>query len=178
MKLKRKSKLYKICALLRYLIVKSLTAGTIKGFKGQIGTRVVFDINADSQVLNHMILADYVEVFSDKKLIVGKNFSVNNYSRIMCKESIKIGDNVVLAQFVSILDHDHLYDSNTSSFDGYLSSPISIGNNVWIGDRVTITKGVSIGDNVIVGANSVVTHNIPSNVVAVGIPAKVIKRLE
>lgn len=55
------------------------------------------------------------------------------------------------------------------------SAPISIGNHVWIGMNVVVMRGVTIGDNTIIGANSVVTKNIPSNVIAAGNPIKVIK---
>jgi acetyltransferase-like isoleucine patch superfamily enzyme len=54
---------------------------------------------------------------------------------------------------------------------------VKIGNNVWIGDKATILGGVTIGDNVIIGANSVVTHDVPSNCVAAGNPAKIIKKI-
>ena len=52
-----------------------------------------------------------------------------------------------------------------------------MGNNVWIGGNVTVLPGVSIGDNVVIGAGSVVTKDIPSNVVAVGNPCRVIKEI-
>lgn len=55
--------------------------------------------------------------------------------------------------------------------------PVTIGNNVWIGGNTTILPGVTIGDNTTIGAGSVVTKNIPSNVVAAGNPCKVIKEL-
>lgn len=55
---------------------------------------------------------------------------------------------------------------------------IIIGRNVWIGDKVSIFGGVTIGDNVIIGAGSIVTHDLPSNCMAAGIPAKVIKSLD
>lgn len=55
---------------------------------------------------------------------------------------------------------------------------IKIGNNVWLGENVTILKGVTIGDNVIIGLGSIVTRDIPSNSVAVGIPAKVVGSYE
>ena len=55
---------------------------------------------------------------------------------------------------------------------------IKIGQNVWICDKVTILGGVTIGDNVIIAAGSVVTHDIPSNCMAAGMPARVIKKLE
>jgi lipopolysaccharide O-acetyltransferase len=57
-----------------------------------------------------------------------------------------------------------------------ISSPIVIGSNCWFGDRVFITQGVTIGDGVVVGAGSIVTKDIPSNSLAVGVPAKIIKK--
>ena len=57
------------------------------------------------------------------------------------------------------------------------AKPIKIGNNVWFGGNVTVLPNVTIGDNVVIGAGSVVTKDIPSNVVAVGNPCKVIKNL-
>jgi lipopolysaccharide O-acetyltransferase len=57
-----------------------------------------------------------------------------------------------------------------------ISSPIVIGNNCWFGDRVFIIQGVTIGDGVVIGAGSIVTKDIPSNSLAVGVPAKIIKK--
>lgn len=57
------------------------------------------------------------------------------------------------------------------------AKPIKVGNNVWIGGNVVVLPGVAIGDNTIVGAGSVVTKDIPPNVVAVGNPCRVIKEL-
>ena len=58
-----------------------------------------------------------------------------------------------------------------------ISKPIKIGNNVWICGNVTVLPGVSIGDNSIIGAGSVVSKDIPSNVLALGIPCRVIKNI-
>jgi maltose O-acetyltransferase len=55
--------------------------------------------------------------------------------------------------------------------------PVTIGDNVWIGGNVTILPGVNIGDNVTIGAGSVVTHDIPSNVIAVGNPCRPVKSI-
>ena len=60
----------------------------------------------------------------------------------------------------------------------YSKGVISIGNNVWIGDKVTILGNVRIGDNVVIGANSVVTKSIPCNTIAAGNPCKVIKEIK
>jgi maltose O-acetyltransferase len=123
------------------------------------------------------ILSSYSYIESYFPIHIGSNFFLNKYSRIISKESITIGDHVTIAQFVSILDHDHDYfylDGNLN-LENYNTSPIAIGNNVLISDKVTICKGVTIGDNVIIGANSVVTKNIPSNCIVAGIPARIIK---
>ena len=58
------------------------------------------------------------------------------------------------------------------------ASEIRIGNDVWLGANVTILPGVSIGDNVVVGAGAVVTKDIPDNSLAVGVPARVMKKIE
>lgn len=121
---------------------------------------------------------DFVEIGGEGILYAGNHLVVNSYSRILAKEKIELGHDVLLARYVSILDHDH--DINAvmkGNFKTYLTAPIKIGNYVWIGDKVTITKGVTIGDNVVIGANSVVTKDIPSNSIAVGSPCKVIKSL-
>ncbi len=57
------------------------------------------------------------------------------------------------------------------------SAPIVLGKNVWVGSNATILQGVTIGDNAVVGAGAAVTQDIPANAVAVGVPAKVIKRI-
>lgn len=58
----------------------------------------------------------------------------------------------------------------------YSKGPIVIGNNVWIGEKVAVLGGVKIGDGAIIGANAVVTHDVPPYSIAVGCPAKIIKR--
>lgn len=124
-------------------------------------------------------LEDFSELKSNGNLTIGNHFVLNKYSRIVCHDEIIIGENVVIARFVSILDHDHKgkFIDNQFIINGYLTSPIRIGNNVWIGDKVSITKGVTIGNNVIIGANSVVTKDIPDNSIAAGVPAKIIRKI-
>ena len=128
-------------------------------------------------------MAPHSRLASKGRLEIGESFTLNSYSRIVAFDDISIGSNVTIAQFVSILDHDHRAvvrgtgADREMHFDGYSCAPISIGSNVWIADKVTILKGVKIGSNVIIGANSVVTSDIPDFSVAVGSPAKVVKSL-
>ena len=92
---------------------------------------------------------------------------------------ITIGDNVYLTQGVKFITHDGgtlLFRKDIPDLE--ITKPITIGNNVYIGNDVIILPGVSIGNNVIIGAGAVVTKNIPDNSVAAGVPAKVIKTTE
>jgi acetyltransferase-like isoleucine patch superfamily enzyme len=92
-------------------------------------------------------------------------------------ESIEIGEDCLIAEMVSIRDHNHRFDRLDVPVrcQGMASAPIRIGRNVWIGGKATIIKGVTIGDNAVIGANAVVTHDVPANSIAVGVPARVIK---
>lgn len=108
------------------------------------------------------------------------HFGIRNH--ITCINNITIGDNLLTGGYVLISDNAHgTVDKNMLNippFDRPLVSKggVTIGNNVWIGDKVSILAGVHIGDNAIIGANSVVTKDIPANSVAVGIPARIIKQ--
>lgn len=95
-------------------------------------------------------------------------------------ELLEIGENVFLHRGTIILTHDWASWCFVNSHNDFLPShgKVKIGNNVWLGENVTILKGVTIGDNVIIGLGSVVTRDIPSNSVAVGIPAKVVGSYE
>ena len=91
-----------------------------------------------------------------------------------------MGNNVMLAEFVTIVDHDHKFslDNNELVFSGYETKPVKIGSNVWVGEKASILKGCTIGDNVIVAAHSLVTKDVPSNSIVGGVPAKILKVIE
>lgn len=89
---------------------------------------------------------------------------------------ISLGNNVHITNGVNFVTHD----GGTLIFRKYeptleITKPIVVGNDVYIGTKALIMPGVTIGDNVVIGAGSIVTNDIPSNSVAVGVPAKVIK---
>ena len=123
-----------------------------------------------------------VLVASSGSLGLGTNVVVNSCSRIVAHESIEIGDNVVSAAGVSILDHDHRTHVENGALVvenlEFTSEPIRIGANVWLGDKVTVLKGVTIGDNVIVAANAVVTKDVAAGTIVGGIPAAKIRDLD
>jgi len=79
---------------------------------------------------------------------------------------------------VTITDTDwHHLDRSLDGIEPPPSAPVIIGSNVWLGMNVNVFKGVSIGDNSVIAANSLVTKDIPENALAIGAPAKVIKKI-
>ncbi|MDM1373361.1 DapH/DapD/GlmU-related protein [Myroides marinus] len=124
-------------------------------------------------------------VGNDKVLFIGNNFQMNDYVHITAREKVVIGNNVLLASKIYISDCSHgsysgdQYDSSPDSIPHdrpLFSKPVIIEDNVWLGEFVSVLPGVTIGRGTIVGANSVVSKSLPANVIAVGTPAKPIKK--
>jgi len=113
------------------------------------------------------------------RLSVGPACHIGIGAVIVARESIRIGKGVLIGEYVSIRDQDHVFGGKAPTANsGFTTLPIVIGNNVWLGAKATVTKGVTIGDNTVIGANSVVTRDIPANVLAAGVPARVIRELQ
>lgn len=114
-------------------------------------------------------------------LIIGNDVTITKNSHISCMNKITIGAGCLFGQNTFITDNYHGNNSIKETFimpvqrKLYCKGAVLIGNNVLTGRNVCIMPGISIGDGAIIGANAVVTHNIPSNCVAAGIPAKIIR---
>lgn len=114
------------------------------------------------------------------KILIGNKCGFSG-TAIAARELIEIGDNTLCGANVTITDFDwHQVNPKLrqSNKDGAIGIPIRIGQNVWIGMNSIVLKGVKIGDNSVIAAGSVVTHSIPCNSLAAGVPAKVIERLD
>lgn len=119
--------------------------------------------------------------YAEKKgVIFGKNLKI--YGTIYYGSEpwiIRIGNNVFLTNNIYFITHDGgtlLFRDKIPDLE--ITKPITIGDHVYIGVNTTILPGVTIGDNVIIGAGSVVTKNIPSNSVAAGNPARIVKSID
>ncbi len=110
-----------------------------------------------------------------KNITVGKNVFINACCKFQDQGGIIIGDGVLIGHNVTLatLNHDERPDKRQYIYP----KSIKIGNNVWIGSNATVLQGVTIGDGAIIGANAVVTKNVEANTVVVGIPAKVIRKI-
>lgn len=117
-------------------------------------------------------------------VVIGNNLRLFQHKTIRFDTTspglIVIGDNVSITADVTILTHDFCSSVFREVYADYVPgrSKVTIGNNVYIGQRVMILRGVTIGDNVIVGAGAVVTKDIPAGSVVAGIPAKVVSTLD
>lgn len=112
------------------------------------------------------------------RLIIEDNVGIGYGTLIMALLRITIKKETMIGPYCIIVDYNHRYQDPTKpiSQQGLESQPITIGEGSWIGARSTICAGVTIGKNTVIGAASVVTKDVPDYCVAVGAPAKVVKR--
>ncbi|MBP3797389.1 MAG: sugar O-acetyltransferase [Ruminococcus sp.] len=110
-----------------------------------------------------------------KNIHLGKGVFINSGCKFQDQGGIYIGDGTLIGHqtVLATLDHGFLPEERQD----LLPKPIHIGKNVWIGSNSTILSGVTIGDNAVIGAGSVVTKDVPENMIAVGCPARVIKSI-
>ena len=108
-------------------------------------------------------------------ITVGESFYANFDCIFLYVNEIIIGDNAFLAPRVCIYTAGHPIDKDIRNEYLEYGYRVTIGNDVWIGGNTVINPGVNIGDNVVIGSGSVVTHDIPSNVVAAGNPCRVLR---
>ncbi len=114
------------------------------------------------------------------KLHIGDNCKIGDNVHIAASKNVSIGDNCLMASFVYISDTNHgdgtEHPMTIPDERPLTMTPVSIGNNVWIGEGVAVLPGAKIGDGCIIGAHSVVKGEIPPYTVAVGSPARPVKK--
>jgi len=173
------AKLKRLFAYVRFVFYKSCRGGAFISLGRNFFGRGTLQMNKISrfEIGEKNVLDAHFDIEVTGILRIGSRNYFNKNVKIVCFEKIEIGDDCLFADSVHIYDHDHRYDdlSKPISQQGYAMAPVKIGNNVWLGAKVTVLKGVAIGEGTIVGANSVVTKDLPAFSVCGGIPAKVIK---
>lgn len=130
-----------------------------KGGRMRIGERTVLEPNC-------------LVVAAGGTLEIGADSFVGQGSVIAAHENIRIGADALIASNVTIRDQDHGTSARPYRCQEFVTSPIVIGSNVWLGAGAVVLKGVSIGDNAIIGANAVVTKSVPASTRSVGVPAR------
>jgi len=143
-------------------------------------------IGDDTIIQRHAILGCWTryhdQAFSPS-ITIGDHCNIGEYCHITAINKIVIGNGLLTGRFVLITDNSH---GGLSQAEAAIppaarklasKGPVVIGDNVWIGDKVTILAGVHIGDNAIIAANAVVTEDVPANTLVAGVPASVRRRL-
>ncbi|MDE6953444.1 MAG: sugar O-acetyltransferase [Erysipelotrichales bacterium] len=110
-------------------------------------------------------------------MIIGENFYSNYNLVVLDGATVTFGDNVFIAPNCCFSTAGHPIDAKQRNQGLEFAYPITVGDNVWFGAHVTVLPGVKIGNNSVIGAGSVVTKDIPDNVIAVGNPCKVLRKI-
>ncbi len=172
-----------------YRIIRFFMSGYYTFLAGRllqsVGRNTVFEGKFDVPLCHSVVIGDEClfapevsfVVTETGKITLGNRIYIGRYCILSSDTGITIGDNTMLAEFVSVIDANHSFDNNGVPIrDQDLNAlPVKIGSDVWIGRGCAILKGATIGDGAVIGSNSVVTQDIPAYAVACGAPARVIK---
>ncbi len=148
----------------------------LKG-RGKIsfGEKVQIGVIASPNFYSHYT---YIEARLASSVVnIGNNVAINNGFSLTAFGLIQIGNDVLIGSNCTIVDTDAHQLNPIERHAAPASLDIHIGDNVFLGSNVTILKGVTIGNNSVIGMGSIVTTNIPENVIAAGNPARVIRSL-
>lgn len=135
--------------------------------------REILGQSDEDTFINQPFLCDY-----GKHIRVGKRFFANFGFTVLDEAYVTIGDDCFIGPNVGIYTACHSTNPVERNTREEWAKPVTIGNNCWLGGGVTILPGVTIGDNCTIGAGSVVVKDIPAGSIAVGNPAKVVRKIE
>lgn len=110
-------------------------------------------------------------------LTIGNNVFIGKGVVVVCSDKIEIGNDALIAEYTVIRDQDHCVEERPIRSSGFISTPIYIGDDVWIGAKSTILRGSLIGSGSVIGAHSLVRSQVPAFCLAAGCPAKILKTL-
>ncbi|GAA0182413.1 hypothetical protein SH2C18_47990 [Clostridium sediminicola] len=181
MKRKLKNFISVIYTLLKFSILKLIHGSDFKFYCiERFSPNTEVDIGKGSRLyLGEKVRAHSgvkLRVRETAKLIVGKNTAFNYGCMVTSHQSIKIGENSILGPNVLIYDHDHDFRAEDGLKLKYKTSPVEIGNNVWIGANTVILRGTKIGDNCVIGAGSVIRGDFPNDSIIVQKKETIIKK--
>lgn len=149
-----------------------------------IGVNVKFINRGTIRLYGNVIIRPSSHIYTntnDSEIAIGKGTEIGNHSTVSAKNKIVFEKNVLTGPHVFVSDHNHEYVNPNiavckQGVKCHKNDKVIIGEGSWIGTNVVIVGNVKIGKQCVIGANSVVTKDIPDYCVAVGIPAKVVKK--
>ncbi|MCR5774285.1 MAG: acyltransferase [Lachnospiraceae bacterium] len=159
--------------------------GSILRLSGHVTSVGGIKVGEDVFIGDHFrmdIVPRHGQTYEEKEkgeLVIGRNTSIQDRFKVSCALSVVIGEDCVFAGNVFVTDNNHGMDPMGEvpyKAQDITSKPVRIGNGTWIGEKCIILPGADIGEKCIIGAGSVVTGKIPDLTVAVGSPARPVKR--
>jgi len=156
--------------------------GAMVGEGVRIGKRVRFDLGKGARLeIGDRVIIDtgcFITVAEGSTLSIGSDTYIFHNSDISSTAGTTIGRFCSLAPYVSVIDSDHNYDDTKRPirFQGGTKKKIVIEDEVWIGTRAVVLSGVHLGKHCVIAAGSVVTRDVPSNSVAGGVPAGILRQ--
>lgn len=157
----------------RRLIILCNQTSETEGPKRTALLKELFGSTGDILFIEPFFRCDY-----GYNIYIGENFYANFDCVILDVCEVRIGDNCLIGPGVHIYTVAHPLNPYERIVGWEYGKPVNIGNNVWIGGRAVINPGINIGNNVVVASGTVLTRDVPDNVVVGGNPSKVIKQLE
>jgi acetyltransferase-like isoleucine patch superfamily enzyme len=158
---------------------KSVTIASYCEIDGYASEKIVFGdcvkIGSYSKLLSTSHFSKY-----GKGLVMGSNSAAGDFTHFGAPGGIEIGNDVIMGSYVSFHSENHNFSETTKLIreQGVNSKGIKLGNNIWVGAKVTFLDGCEVGDNSVVAAGAVVIGKFPSNSIIGGVPAKIIKSIE
>jgi acetyltransferase-like isoleucine patch superfamily enzyme len=158
---------------------RNVTLGSYCEIDGYSSVKIIFGDCVKIGSYSKLLSTSHFSKFG-KGLVMGSNSAVGDFTHFGAPGGIEIGNDVIMGSYVSFHSENHnfLDTSKLIREQGVNSKGIKIGNNIWVGAKVTFLDGCEVGDNSVVAAGAVVNGIYPSNSIIGGVPAKVIKKIE
>ena len=168
---------------LKFTLLHKIRQFTLRRKIGTLGENVFIEKNVkilrfpkNVQIGNQVVLKEGARICScnqNAKINIGENTTFGYHSFLFSSESIEIGNNCLIAPFVYIVDSDHnIEKEKLINEQPNSTSPVKIGNDVWIGTGAKILKGVSIENGAVIAAGAIVRNDVKAYEIHGGIPAK------
>lgn len=159
----------------------SLGKRTILRYRLLVNNPRAVAIGSNVMILSQYVLADLQPGRNAyPKIVIGDNCRIQFRFQCNAAQSVRIGRNVLIASNVLITDSDHVLEPGGVPIvqsGKFITRPVVIEDNCWLGQNAVILKGVTVGHDSIIGANTVVTRSVPPCSVVAGNPARIIKTL-
>ncbi len=180
--LRKKVFLGKSCIILNkknFQLGKNVTIEKYTELDGYASNKIILGNNVKIGAYSKLLSTSHLATYG-KGLSVGNNSAVGDFTHFGASGGIEIGNDVIMGSYISFHSENHNFEDTSKLIreQGVNSKGIIIGNNVWVGAKVTFLDGTKIGNNCVVAAGAVVNGEFPNNVVVGGVPAKILKQIK